>query len=191
MGFFAKLLGLKKRCPSCGAEWSKETLFSGIKCVSSSCRHYDRAYAAKVFKNPMTGSCPSCGSEWAELASYTDVRCLSDTCKYYDAGYATAGFKNPVRIGYTNYKGERKTFTGDGDGMRIHGAHLSVPVAPTGQRITLALDRIADRQAVEQIAAEIASKTPNAREKHVLRYHEKHGTTSRLHDSIQAKYRKF
>jgi predicted Zn-ribbon and HTH transcriptional regulator len=155
MGFFAKLFGLKTRCPACGAEWAKESLFSGVKCVSPDCQHYDRAYAARVFESPLTGSCPACGSEWAKLASFTDVKCMSPKCNHYNAQYATAGFDKPLTIEYVNFRGEQKTFTCDSESIRVKRAHINVRVAPTGRRIALKAASITNRDEIERRAAGI------------------------------------
>ena len=191
MGFFAKLFGLQTRCPACGAQWAKESFFSGVKCVSPDCRHYDRTYAAKVFKNPITAGCPACGTDWAKMASFSDIKCVSPSCRHYDAAYASGGGKNPITIEYVNFRGEQKRFTGDADSMRIRGAHLTLQVGPTGRRIALKRDRISHRESVEQEVGEVASEMPSSREKHVLRYHQKRGATSRLYKSLRAKYPDF
>ena len=54
------------------------------------------------------------------------------------------------------------------------------------RRISLKRDKIINRQDVEKAAA--SAKMPTARERQVLNYHGKYGTTSALYESLRAKY---
>jgi len=194
MGLFAKLFGLRVHCPQCGADWAKESLFSGVHCVSPNCKHYDRAHAENVFRQPFCAACPECGADWAELASFTDVKCTNPNCSHYDRAYASGGFANPVKIEYVNFEGQNKTFTCDADSLRIKGQHLAAAVAPTGRRIALKIEKIANRQdLVEAIrnANEANTAMPTPREKRVLSYHKRRGTTSPLYESLRTKHPSF
>lgn len=97
----------------------------------------------------------------------------------------------PIAIRYRNFKGEEKTFTADAESIRRKRNHIVASVAPTGQNISLSRDRIQNLQEVEQALshqAEAARSIPTKRERQVLGYHKKHGTTSPLYEQIRAKY---
>ena len=162
--------------------------------MSPSCRHYDPAHAESVFRQPLSAACPQCGTDWAELASFTDVKCTNQSCSYYDEAYASGGFANPIKIEYVNFEGEKRTFTCDADSLRIKGEHLCAAVAPTRRRIALKIERIENRQdLVEAIrnANEASVAMPTPREKRVLTYHKRRGTTSPLYESLRTKYPNF
>jgi len=144
-----------------------------------------------VFRNPIIMACPQCGADWARLESFDDVKCVSPNCEHYDSEYAGSGLQNPMAVEYVNFRDEQKTFTGDAASMRLGETHASMRVAPTGRRITLRLDRIRNRQEVEQAAPPVGGDMPSPREKRVLSYHQKRGTTSPLYESLRAKYPAF
>ena len=60
-----------------------------------------------------------------------------------------ADFSNPLAVEYNNFRGEEKTFTADPTSIRDRGSRLSMRVAPTGLRISLARDRITNLAPIE------------------------------------------
>lgn len=71
------------------------------------------------------------------------------------------------------------------------GNHLVGRVAPTGGKIALARDRIQNLGEVEAgLPQRVASGQPwpTPRERQVLGYHKKHGTSSSLFEQTRAKY---
>ena len=97
----------------------------------------------------------------------------------------------PLAIRYRNFKGEEKTFTADIESMRRKHNHITASVAPTGERISLSRDRIQNLNEVEQALPELAEPAgprPTGRERQVLNYHKRRGTSSPLYEKIRAKY---
>jgi hypothetical protein len=116
---------------------------------------------AQRYRNPRTGE-----------AVYKKV--LSD----FDAGeYA-------IEVHYRNFRGEEKTFVGDWRTLRRRGKHVSLQVEPTGTRIALATDRIHNIADVN----DALERCPTPKEKRVLAYHEKRGTTSDRCEELRRKY---
>ena len=77
-----------------------------------------------------------------------------------------ADFSNPITVEYVNFRGEQKTFTADPKSIRARGSRLSMRVAPTGTRIALGRDKIANlglvEQALEQAVEEAAPAVEHA-----------------------------
>lgn len=96
--------------------------------------------------------------------------------------------ENAILIDYQNFRGEQGTFTGDSSTLRRKGEHLSLRIVPTGKRCTFSRSRIRN-------LAEVEAKLPpgenlrmlTAKERQVLAYHKKHGTTSELYEKVRAK----
>jgi hypothetical protein len=172
MGFLARLFGWTVDCDACGDRQAKAS-FGGTKCRNSNCRNYDSAYAQSL--------------ELASTARRGGLAAFAGT---------PVEFKNPIRVDYTNFEGERKTFTADRDSIRVRNAHISLRVAPTGARIALKRDRISTpnldgvsaSNSVEQ-AIQAAQSGPTPHERYVMNYHKQGGTTSALYEQLRAKYR--
>jgi hypothetical protein len=99
--------------------------------------------------------------------------------------------QKPIEIRYRNFRNEEKTFTSDATTIERKGNHLSVQVAPKGIRIALSRSRVLNLSEVEasfpqRVAPDQSWPTP--RERQVLNYHKKYGTTSPLYEKIRAKY---
>jgi len=148
--------------------------------------------------------CPSCGAAGARKASDGTIRCPSPSCPYFDAGLLSAKDRptrlvtegnyqpaNPVTIRYKNFQGIDRSFSAEKDSLVRKRNHVVARVAPTGRRIALSRDRIQNLEEVEsafpqQVAA--GQPWPTPRERQVLGYHKKHGSTSPLFEKIRAKY---
>lgn len=152
--------------------------------------------------------CPSCGTPGAR-ESGGQIRCPNPSCPYFDSslgGVATASKAGPpaaarkhgefspaqpLSIRYRNFQGQETTFTADAGSARRKRKHISVRVAPTGQRITLSRDRIQNLGEVENFVPQPVAPSqawPTRVECQVMGYHKKHGTTSPLYEKIRAKY---
>ena len=160
--------------------------------------------------------CPWCGTQGAKMSG-GKVRCPNPNCSNFDpalqarGGAASAsgpiirtsarpqGFKGggsftparPLTVRYRNHAGEEKTFTADAETAQRKKNHIVVHVAPTGAPLTLSRDRILNLAEVEgSFAQRVAPDQPwpTAKERQVLNYHKKHGSTSPLHEKIRAKY---
>ena len=151
--------------------------------------------------------CPSCGNPRARQDGL-QTRCPNPECQYFDLSLyrrhndprrsgaqldSTGRFSpsQPVGIRYRNFQGKEKSFTGDAATARRKRNHISMCVAPTGERITLARDRILNLQDLEARIPALAPPVPagpTPRERQVLNYHKKYGTTSPLYEQIRARY---
>ena len=106
-----------------------------------------------------------------------------------DSGRAHRAPHNPVpfdpdnyaiSVEYENFRGEQKTFLGDWRSLRTRRRHISLSVAPTGQRITLSQDRI---QNLAEVATAVA-RLPTGQQRRVMAFHKNRGTTSPLYESL-------
>ena len=94
-------------------------------------------------------------------------------------------------IHYRDFRGQEKTFSVDAASAYRIKNHISVKVAPKGARIILSRNRILNLTEVEsafpqRVAPGQAWPTP--RERQVLNYHLRRGSTSPLYETIRAKY---
>jgi hypothetical protein len=147
--------------------------------------------------------CPSCGTQGARKTSDGLILCKNLLCPYFgrlgtlrQAGTTIRSDGNfrpehPVSIVYKNFAGQDRTFSAEQGSIVRKGNHIVARVAPTGLRVTLSRDRI---QNLSQVEAAFPQKVapgqpwPTARERQVLGYHKKHGTTSALYEKARAKY---
>jgi hypothetical protein len=94
-------------------------------------------------------------------------------------------------IHYRNFQGVEKTFTADATTLRRKKNHIIAQVAPTGGKISLSRDRIQNLASVDAalpVGMRSGAPWPSARERQVLNYHKKYGTTSPLYEQIRSKY---
>ena len=146
--------------------------------------------------------CPSCGTAGARKTQEGQILCKNPSCPSFDASRGrhagttvpTQGSFRPVQpitIRYRNFAGQDRTFVAELDSVVRKGNHLVGRVAPTGRKIALLCDRIQNLGEVDsQLPQGVASGQPwpTPRERQVLGYHKKHGTSSPLFDKIRAKY---
>jgi hypothetical protein len=148
--------------------------------------------------------CPSCGMQGARKSG-DKIRCLNPACPYFDSSIGTKGTlraagrrlrgnftpARPLTIRYRNFQGQEKTFIADADATVRKSNHLVARVAPTGRRIVLSRERIQNLSEVEGLLpqrVEAGQSWPTPRERQVLSYHKKYGTSSPLYEKIRAKY---
>jgi hypothetical protein len=165
MGFFDFLKGAVQ-CPLCGAADARK---SGGRIVCS---------------NPMCRNFP--GQEPAADAQPAPAR--GAPAKIPRGNWQP---RQPITVRYRNFQEREQTFTAEADSCRREKNHISVLVAPTGRRITLRRDRIANLAEVEERCAQRVppgQAWPTPRERQVLNYHKKHKSTSALYEKIRAKY---
>ncbi len=146
------------------------------------------------------GQCPDCGAMAMTIGGR--VQCTNPTCKNFlsvSSAVPTSGTPRrgsfspakPLNIRYRNFRGEEKTFVADASTMERKQQHFVAQVAPTGERIVLARNRMLNLAEVEaafpqRVAA--GQDWPSARERQVLNFHKKHGSSSPLYERIRAKY---
>lgn len=155
----------------------------------------------KLFGKKSEGSgnqCPACGA-MATVAG-RDIYCSNPSCANYNPTRLAAkssrhsgGFspQKPVQIRYRNFRNEEKTFTSDAATIERKRNHLVVQVVPSGERIALSRSRVLNLGEVEASFAQRVAPDqpwPTPRERQVLNYHKKYGTTSPLYEKVRAKY---
>lgn len=160
------------------------------------------------------GKCPACGTPGARTEG-SQVRCLNPFCKNFDPNLQQGQPAQPpqppqpgqqppasgggfggaaggsVTIQYKNFQDQYKTFTAETASLRRVKNHIIAKVAPKGQAINLSRKRIQNLDEVEaQMPQRVApgQDWPTPKERQVMGYHKKHGTTSPLYEKIRAKY---
>jgi hypothetical protein len=150
--------------------------------------------------------CPSCGRWGAHRGSDELIHCRNPICPHFDpvqrrgtlrqAGTTvpTQGDfrpEHPVSIRYHNAAGQERNFSAERDSLVRKNNHVVARVAPTGEKITLSRDRIQNLSEVEAAFPQrVASGQPwpSPRERQILGYHKKNGTTSPRYEKVRAKY---
>ncbi|HKU25279.1 MAG TPA: hypothetical protein VJQ54_07380 [Candidatus Sulfotelmatobacter sp.] len=150
--------------------------------------------------------CPSCGAQGARKSSDGLIHCGNPTCPYFDpalrrgtrgqagSSVPTRGDfhpEHPLAIRYRNSAGQERTFTAERDSIVRKQNHLVARVVPTGRKITLSRDRIQNLNEVEaSIPQRVAAGQPwpTPRERQILNYHKKHGSTSARYEQVRAKF---
>jgi ribosomal protein L37AE/L43A len=151
--------------------------------------------------------CPSCGTDGARRTRDGLVHCKNPSCPYFDMGVAYGGAmqrrlssvptrgdfrpQHPVSIRYRNYVGQERDFSAELGSIVRKNNHLVAEVAPTGRKITLSRERIQNLAQVEDaMPTRVASNQPwpTPRERQILGYHKKNGTTSPRYEKLRAKH---
>jgi hypothetical protein len=178
MAFLDFLTG-KINCPRCGASGAKEE-GGQILCPNPTCAYY--AGAAAGSGQPSAGYSSGTSSAPARKPS---------PGRFAGALQGGSGPAKTVTIRYRNYQGEEKEFSADADSGRRTKKRVSVCVAPKGVRISLAMDRIANWNEVDEALPQRVApgqSQPTPRERQVLAFHKKYKSTSPLYEQIRAKY---
>ncbi len=167
----------------------------------------------KSLVNTFSGGmdCPGCGTPGAKKSG-NEIKCLNPVCRYFGGAPAEPQPPSPqtvapksqpprtesarpasgtISIQYVNFQGEHKTFVADAASLRRKNNHIIATVAPNGKEIALSRKRIQNLREVDVKLPErdrSDAPRPTARERQVLGYHRKHGTTSPLYEKVKAKY---
>lgn len=155
--------------------------------------------------------CPACGTRGAKSVGDT-IRCLNPVCQFFSphatpearaarARVRAAQAKQPratyvpsgdtVSIQYRNFRDESKTFTADRISLKRRHNHIVARVAPSWRQLSLSRDRIENLSEIDAHLPErdrSGAPQPTGRERQVLGYHKKYGTTSPLYEKIRVKY---
>jgi hypothetical protein len=158
-----------------------------------------------------TVKCPACGTRGAKKRG-DSIRCLNPVCRFFSpqatpearaarAQIRAAEAKQPrpsyqpsgdtVSIRYRNFRDESKTFTADRASLERRHNHLVARIAPSWRKVSLSRDRIENLSEIDTHLPErdrSGAPQPTGRERQVLGYHKKYGTTSPLYEKIRAKY---
>lgn len=167
----------------------------------------------KSLIDALSGSmrCPACGTRGAKKVGDT-VRCLNPVCQFFNpqatsaaraararvrktaskqgrASFAPSG--DTVSIRYRNFRGESKTFSVDRSSLTRRHNHIIGRVEPHWRQLSLSRDRIENLAEIDPHLPQrdrSEAPQPTARERQVLAYHKKYGTTSPLYEKIRTKY---
>ena len=151
--------------------------------------------------------CPECGNIGAIKTSDGLVHCKNTSCRNFDEGLAFGGpFRrryttvptrghfvpaHPISIRYANFVGQEREFSSERDSLVRKKNHIVAQVAPSGTKIALSRDRIQNLSEVEghmPKRVEPGQSWPTGRERQVLSFHKKHGSTSARYEQLRAKY---
>jgi len=150
--------------------------------------------------------CPSCGRLGARKGSDELIHCRNPICPNFDPRQRRGTLRQSgttvptqgdfwpehlVSIRYRNAAGQDRNFSAERGSIVRKNNHLVARVAPTGERITLSRDRIQNLSEVEAAFPQrVASGQPwpSPRERQILDYHKKNGTTSPRYEQVRAKY---
>jgi hypothetical protein len=154
--------GASAQCPACGA-WGAKISLSKVKCLNLSCRNYNSDYASVYQQNRIVGRFAA------------EALLLKGKGEDYS-----------LRIHYRNFRGDEKTYSANPSSGHIKNKHLVIRVAPSGRRVAFRLSAIQNRGDVESQLPK--GPLPDRRERQILNYHLRNGTTSRLFKQIREKY---
>lgn len=161
-------------CPQCGDRGARQGLFGGVRCPNRACPNFDMGVLMQREESQTTPARAS--------PQRPDPRMGAVAAKPARRAFDPGGFRIEVR--YQNFRGEEKTFVGDRRTLRRRHNHLSLCLAPTGQRVAFSRDHIRNLAELDALV----SRLPNSRELRVLKFHTKRGSTSPLYERLRAKY---
>ena len=150
--------------------------------------------------------CPSCGAEGAEKTKDERYLCKNPTCPNFDASLVRRKLRragttipshgnyqpeHPIAIKYRNFLGEDRVFSAERDTLVRKNNHIVTQLAPTGREVSLSRDRISNLAEIESVMpkrVQPGQNWPTPRERQILNYHKKHGTTSARFEEVRRKY---
>jgi hypothetical protein len=185
MGFFNALKDILGggKCPACGTPGVRKS-GNEIRCLNPTCQYFNPSMEPMGLSQPPEPPQPAQQPQQQPQATSSGWK----PGPGQPSGAAPAG---SVAIQYKNFQGQFKTFSADAASLHREKNHIIARVAPKGKQISLSRDRIQNLEEVErQMPKRVApgQNWPTARERQVLNYHKKHGTTSALYEKVRAKY---
>jgi hypothetical protein len=155
-------------CPACGTRRANKFLWK-IKCRNPNCQNYDSEYTAKADQNIIRNK------DAAQIFPH-----LKGT---FSPGAGA------IRIRYENFRGDQLNYLADSEDAYRTGEFAVMRVAPTGRRIAFRLSSIQNRSEVEsRLAPQDEKVMPNVRERRILNFHLRRGSTSKLFAEVREKY---
>lgn len=164
-------------------------------------------FLTRLFFRGEKVACPSCNAADALKTDDGLLHCRNRSCPNYDSGYVFGGRlvrrytdlptrgsfqpEHPVSIRYVNYVGQERDFSAERDSLVRKKNHIVAQVAPTGRKIVLSRDRVKNLGEVEsQMPQRVdpGQNWPTGRERQILNFHKKHGSTSPRDEQVRAKY---
>ena len=162
----------KIACPRCGTPGAKE-INGQIHCPNPACSYFSPTMGKAAAPLPSTFSPQGSGAAGSPSAS---------------PGNVSAG---SMAIHYRDFRGQERTFVAQTASAWRNKNHIHVKVAPKKAWIVLSRDRILNLSEVEAVIPQRVApgqQWPSPRERQVMTYHKKRGTTSPLYETIRAKY---
>jgi hypothetical protein len=197
MGFFNALKNIigGERCPACGTPGARK-VGNEIRCFNPTCQYFNPSLGSSATPQPPQPSQPSQPpqgkpSDWSAAPSQSPQGKPSGWSSGGPVGQSAPPPAGSVAIQYRNFQGQDKTFYADAGSLRRDKNHIIAAVAPKRAQITLSRDRIQNLSEVEsKMPQRVApgQTWPTPRERQVLNYHKRHGSTSPLYEKIRAKY---
>jgi hypothetical protein len=154
-------------CPACGHGGARASL-GRVECLNPACANYSSAYQEECQRRALDAA----GSGSARPEPAGD----------FDPG------PRPLEIHYLNHRGQTRTFTGQRASLRPAHEHITVCLAPTGRSVSLARTRILNLPEVEAALAEDPVWKLSGRERRVVLYHRRRGSSSPLYEKIRQKH---
>ena len=160
----------------------------------------------KLLTGTNTVQCPSCGTEGARRTKDERILCRNPQCPNFDSSQVRGTLRqaktaiptrgsfrpeHPVSIRYRNFQGEERVFEAEQTSLVRKSNHIVAQVVPTGRKMALSRDRIQNLNEVESVMPQRVSPGqawPSPRERQILSYHKKHGTTSTRFEEVRRKY---
>jgi hypothetical protein len=195
MGFFNALKNILggEKCPACGTPGARK-VGNEIRCLNPTCQYFNPSFGSSdTASQAPPPSQPPQGrqSGWSAAPAQPPQGRPSGWSSGAPGGQSAPPPAGSVAIQYRNFQGQDKTFYADAGSLRRDKNHIIATVAPKRAQITLSRDRIQNLSEVEsKMPRRVApgQNWPTPRERQVLNYHKKHGTTSPLYEQIRARY---
>ncbi len=153
------------KCPECGTWGAKKFLWK-VKCPNPACAKYNSEYAEAFRQSRVSGKSA------AEM--FPHLKGKADPNDYL------------LRIRYQNFRGNEVEYSADPRTAYQRNEYVVVRLAPTGQRASFKLDKIQNRGDIDSILSE--NPQPTGKERRVLHYHLRRGTSSPAFEKLRQKY---
>ena len=178
MGFLKSLLNMVggEKCPVCGTPGAQKS-GDQIRCLNPLCQNFIGASSQPSSAPPQPRQPQQSTPPQQSSGGFSH-------------SFGQSG-KGTVSIQYINFKGQNKTFSADAGSLQRKGRHIVARVAPANKTIALSIDRIQNMNDINPLLQpwdRSGIPRPSKKERQVLGYHTRHGTTSPLFEKIKAKY---
>ncbi|HTQ60961.1 MAG TPA: hypothetical protein VMI32_12090 [Candidatus Solibacter sp.] len=153
------------KCPKCGTWGAKKSLWK-VKCVNPACAKYDSEYGEGYRQSRISGK--------TAIEIFPQLKGNAEPNDY------------TLQIRYHNFQGNEIIYSADPRTAYRQNQFVVVRLAPTGKRVSFRLDRIQNRSDVESVLSD--SPQPDGKERRILHYHSRRGTSSPAFEKLREKY---
>jgi len=195
MGFFNALKNILggEKCPACGTPGARK-VGNEVRCLNPTCQYFNPSFSDAPSQPPQSPP-PQQTAPQGKPSGWSSAPAQPPQGKPagWSSGSGQSGSPSAgsVAIQYRNFQGQDKSFQADARSLHREKNHIVATVTPQRLQINLSRDRIQNLQEVESKMEQRVAQGqswPTARERQVLNYHKKHGSTSPLYEKIRAKY---